>query len=151
MFLDQIAEITFFMLPSTIIPPGYGAILYYTAPPSGEWEILGSVFLDKPSGMFRTGWPERSDMNIAGIQLGVELSPLETIQNLELTRSGFDDRLDYAKKVARDLYNYMSSFGQPSQQNMMLVPTNVFDKWLARFEGKFRQDPNFLLKLKQGD
>lgn len=29
---------------------------------------------------------------------------------------------------------------------MMVVPTNVFDRWFERFERKYRLDPNFMLK-----
>jgi hypothetical protein len=141
----SVQEITFFMLPGMVLPPGTGAILYFQAP-SGAWEILGSVEMAKPSGVFRTGWSTRGDMQaIPGIQLGVEITPLDTIRNLELTRSGFDDRFAYAHKVARDLYNYMASFSQP-QNDMMLVPVNVFDQWMRRFESKYRRDPDFMMK-----
>jgi hypothetical protein len=27
------------------------------------------------------------------------------------------------------------------------VPANVFDKWMQRFEDKFRRDPSFMLKI----
>jgi hypothetical protein len=33
--------------PNAVIPPGYGAILYYTAVPEGAWEVLGSVMTEK--------------------------------------------------------------------------------------------------------
>ena len=36
----SIAELTFFLLPTTPVPPGYGAILYYSAPPSFDaWQV----------------------------------------------------------------------------------------------------------------
>jgi hypothetical protein len=28
----------------------------------------------------------------------------------------------------------------------MAVPTNIFDRWMERFERKYRQDPNFMMK-----
>jgi len=28
----------------------------------------------------------------------------------------------------------------------MLVPTNIFDRWMARFEAKYRRDPHFMMK-----
>jgi len=140
-----VPELTFFLLPGTVIPPGFGAILYFTAPPKGDWEILGSIMPEKPSGVFRTGWPSRGDMHVAEIQLGVELAPMERINNLQLTRSGYDDRFAYASKVAQDLYNFMTSFSTP-QQEMMVVPTNVFDRWRTRFEAKYRRDPEFMMK-----
>ena len=73
-----IPEITFFILPSTPIPVGYGAILYYSIPPFQSWEILGSVSPEKPSGSFRTGWTTTKHEIISGcpvVQLGVSLEP----------------------------------------------------------------------------
>ena len=144
-----IPELTFFLLPSTPVPPGYGAILYYSVPPFTDWEILGCVFPEKPSGSFRTGWTTTkfdSISNYPVVQLGVSLEPLETIHNLELTLSGVEDRFEFAHKIALDLFRYMTSFSQTSQPGMMLVPNNVFDSWMERFERKYRQDPNFMMK-----
>ena len=52
----SVAEITFFLVPSSPIPQGYGAILYYALPPFENWEIIGTIDPSKPSGTFRTGW-----------------------------------------------------------------------------------------------
>ena len=69
-----VTEITFFLLPSTPIPPDYGAILYYAIPPFTHWEVLGAVSLQKPSGIFRTGWSTKEDLvGCQFVQLGVAL------------------------------------------------------------------------------
>ena len=57
-----VADISFFLLPTTAIPPGFGAVLYYSMPPFSNWEIVGSVTPEKPSGIFRTGWSTKEDM-----------------------------------------------------------------------------------------
>ena len=53
-------------------------------------------------------------------------------------------------QIALDLFQYMSSFSTPgpagSTGGMMVVPNNIFDKWMERFERKYRQDPNFMMK-----
>lgn len=54
-----VPELTFFLLPTTPIPPGYGAVLYYSIPPFETWELIGSVFPEKPSGSFRTGMTDK--------------------------------------------------------------------------------------------
>ena len=51
----SITEITFFLLPTTPISADFGAILYYAVPPFTQWEVIGAVSLQKPSGIFRTG------------------------------------------------------------------------------------------------
>ncbi len=69
-------EITFFLLPSTSIPTGCGAILYYSVAPFQEWTLIGSVSPNKPSGIFRTGWSTKEDVkNHNVVQLGVSLEP----------------------------------------------------------------------------
>jgi len=50
-----IPDLSFFLFPNAPIPPGYGAILYYSVPPFENWEIIGSVFPEKPSSFMRTG------------------------------------------------------------------------------------------------
>jgi Ni,Fe-hydrogenase III small subunit len=72
---------------------------------------------------------------------------MDVLNNLELGKSGVDDRFAYAHKIATDLFQYMSSFAQePRQADWMVVPTNILDRWLERFERKYRLDPNFMLK-----
>jgi hypothetical protein len=141
-------ELTFFLLPNTPIPPGYGAVLYYSVPPFQNWEVLGCVFPDKPSGIFRTGWSTKEHMiGCPLVQLGVSIESYDTIQNLELIMSGVDDRHAFAHKIATDLFQYMSSFSQPTHVGeMMMVPTNILDRWMERFDRKYRLDPNFMMK-----
>ena len=70
---NSITEITFFLLPTSPIPPGFGAILYYTID-QVHWEILGAISHDKPSGVFRTGWPSNEAIqNAQAVFLGVSL------------------------------------------------------------------------------
>jgi hypothetical protein len=71
---------------------------------------------------------------------------LETIQNLQIAASGVDDRFAFAHKIALDLFQYMSSFSSGGGNGMIAVPTSIFDRWLERFERKYRQDPNFMMK-----
>lgn len=145
----MVSELTFFLLPTTTIPPGFGAILYYSLPPFQQWTLIGSIDPSKPSGIFRTGWVTNEEVKSSPVvQLGVSLEPLETIKNLELVGSGVEDRFTFAHKIAQDLFQYMASFstGNASSQGMMMVPMNVFDRWMERFERKYRLDPNFMLK-----
>lgn len=71
-----IPDLSFFLLPSAPIPLGYGVIIYYAIPPFQNWEILGSVSLDKPSAFFRTGWTTKEDLvGCPVLQLGVSIEP----------------------------------------------------------------------------
>ena len=69
-------ELTFFLLPNNVIPPGYGAILYYSIPPFQNWIIIGSVCNEKPSGIFRTSWSTNEEVRHQPfVQIGVALEP----------------------------------------------------------------------------
>lgn len=154
-----VSELTFFLVPNAVIPHGCGAILYYCTgiasmenwSTGNEWIILGAISPDKPSATFRTGWTMQDILvNSPMIQLGISLEPMETITNLSLSYSGVDDRLEYARKIAEDLWNYMTSLAVPNDatnsQGLMIVPVNIFDRWMERFDRKYRFDPNFMLK-----
>ena len=53
----SVAELSFFLLPGSALPPEHGALLYYSTPPFTDWQIIGGVAPGKSSGIFRTGWP----------------------------------------------------------------------------------------------
>lgn len=150
--IDQpwsITEVTFFLVNNGCIPPGYGAILFYAVPPFTNWVLLGSIDPSKPSGIFRTSWTTNEEIQkCSQVQLGVSLEPLETIRNLEITNSGVEDRFSFAHKIALDLFQYLSSFTSSSSggNNTMVVPVNIFDRWLERFERRYKMDPNFMMK-----
>lgn len=79
--------------------------------------------------------------------MGVSIEPLEVITNLHIESSGVEDRFAYAHKIAIDLFQFMSSFAQePKRSDLMVVPTNILDRWFERFERKYKLDPNFMMK-----
>lgn len=87
------------------------------------------------------------------ITFGISIETVEQITNLEIEKKGVEDRvLDVAKKIATNLFNFLQSFDDVSIQNtranngMMTVPTNVFERWFARFQRKYEHDPNFFMK-----
>lgn len=144
---QSISEIVFFLLPSSPVPIEHGAVLYFSTDQT-HWELLGNVSHAKPSGVFRTGWSTREELTGCPlIYLAVSLESLGAVQNIdEKLSSGVEDRFNFAHKIALDLFQFMASFSQSSQPGSMLVPTNIFDKWMERFERKYRLDPNFMMK-----
>lgn len=149
-------------------------MLYFAVPALQNWQLLGTVFAEKPryahtltysrththslthdalcscsldSAIFRTGWPSHPD--VVGqpvLQLGVSIESLDNVKNLGIEASGLAERREFALKIAMDLFNYMTSFSTSTNQAYMTIPTNLLDRWMERFEAKYKRDPNFMLK-----
>jgi hypothetical protein len=119
---------------------------------------------------------DHNNNNGINLTFGISIEPIENIQNLNMDTKqnnnnsntsiggtlgnghghgrgyGVENQtMNVAKHIAMDLFNYLQSFddvGSNSSQSrgIMNVPTNVFDRWYKRFEGKLRRDPNFFMK-----
>lgn len=168
--LGSVLHLSFFLWPGTQLPPGKGMMVYWQIsglpdpnnpnlpPPSTGFELLGSLTMERPSQVFRTGWSEHEQLleitssNIpVVVTFGISVEPLESIENIQVV-DRVENRLIVAQKIAADLFRYMRSFdtGQ-GNHGQMLVPTNIFDRWMRRFEARFRRDPNFFLKAEELD
>lgn len=71
----SVTEIAFFLQRHDILPQGHGIMLYFTHNDQ-DWELLGAISNDKPSGIFRTGWTTHEIIrttNPSMIKLGVSI------------------------------------------------------------------------------
>lgn len=167
--ISTVSELVFFLLPGVSLPPDHGAMLFWqivSKPPENsmsstpfsaqsnttEFELVGAIANHKPSGAFRTGWSSNETISAAinspsstiTINLGVSIEPMSSVRNMGIIQ---DKTTHVAKKIAMDLFNYMRSFDTGSGGGgNMVVPKNVFDRWMSRFEAKARVDPNFFMK-----
>mmetsp|Transcript_6821 Transcript_6821/g.13935 ORF Transcript_6821/g.13935 Transcript_6821/m.13935 type:complete len:207 (+) Transcript_6821:240-860(+) len=150
--ITAVSDLVFFLLPGVQLPEGHGAVLYWqiVGSTNTEFNLVGAIANHQPSGVFRTGWSTNESLGTAvssqsvTINLGVSIEPMSNIQNMGAMQN---QTIHVAKKIAMDLFNYMRSFdtGTAGAGNMV-VPNNVFDRWMKRFEGKARVDPNFFMK-----
>jgi hypothetical protein len=149
----EVTDVAFFLLPAAIellaaSPASHAVVLHFATPPYSAWQTLGSLDRTKPSGIFRTGWPTNPEVVASpDVQIGISVESAEVVTNLGMGKSGVDER-KIAMKVAQDLQSYMSSFTQQIQSmgEMLVLPANVVDRWIERFEQKFNRDPSFLMK-----
>lgn len=93
----------------------------------------------------KTSFPCRSTA-----QIGLSVENADTVRAV-LESSARDElgRLGYAQLVARDLFNFLSSYSQPAPgggDQLVCVPGKALAAWLAKFDARFRHDPNFLLR-----
>ena len=105
----EISEVCFFLLPNAAVPGDMCAVLYSSADGGAEWNVLGCVHATKQSGIFRLPQPVDGQSH-AMLQLGVMLEPAAKVQNLNLVGSGVDDRRSFARAIARDLMEFVTSF-----------------------------------------
>ena len=163
-----VSDLVFFLLPGVSLPPDHGAMLYWQIvstpaimssemPMPGstttEFELVGAIANHRPSGVFRTGWATNETLSAAisspgtvTVNLGVSIEPISSIQNMGVIP---DQTTHVAKKIAMDLFNFMQSFDTGGGAGNMVVPKNVFERWITRFETKARFDPNFFMKVSE--
>ena len=60
----------------------------------------------------------------------------------------YDINQEFAKRLAKNLYNYLDSFNQNQDQNkqLLVVPINTLENWYNKFLNRYKIDPNFLMK-----
>ena len=104
-----------------------------------------------------------SDIINSGFQLNPEVNNRESIKIVvkpeEISKADEllkivtpDFQKQYALKVAENLYNFLSSYDTQTftihnkQVECNIVPKDVFERWMAVFERKYKLDKNFLLK-----
>jgi hypothetical protein len=153
--LTTVSEVVCFLLPNAPLPPQQGILLYWQLSSPGReatgFELLGSITHERPSAIFRTRWSHNQILleqhqNSPKVTLGISIEPLENIQNVD-SGSANEKRLFVAQQIATDLFQFMQSFDTGAVGGMMMtVPTNIFDRWMQRFEARFRRDPNFFMK-----
>jgi len=142
----DIRELSFFLLPNVNLPPGMAATLYYSWEGSTVWDVLGAIRNDKPSAIFHTKW-SNDQVTSTTLLLGISLENEDAISNLEESQAVQTDkqRGDWAVHLAKDLYNFLTSFSQTtSQGEILMVPSNAMDRWLHRFHSKYKNNPNFV-------
>jgi hypothetical protein len=150
-------ELVFFL--GAPMAPSQGVMVYWQLTSGNEqsgFELLGSITMDQPSQIFRTGWSEHDQFlslpphQPVTVTIGLSIEPLESIRNVASTTSANANarRPLVAQKIAQDLYNFMQSFdsGVGGNSGTMTVPTNIFERWWKRFESKSQRDPSFFLK-----
>jgi len=147
----SVTTICFFQNVS--LPEGYAGALYYSIPPFENLQFIGAIANTRPSDIFTTGFALNPDVNgLEVIKLVIKVEPLENLKDLIMLITNNDIQKEYAKKVAQNLYNYMVSFNKegmiPGQigNEYLVIPANFLDKWIAKFEEKYKYDPNFIMK-----
>lgn len=130
---------------------GAAAVGLYVKAGGSEWLYRGCVHNGRPSEVMPLNWPPAANgepvaPQPGAVQIGVSVEPLSDLGSKEGSRLG--EKMDYARRVGLDLARFMQSY--PTQMvnggEVMLVPANVMNLWLTKFQAKFKRDPDFLTR-----
>lgn len=141
-------DVCLFLAPGAVLPDGAGLAVHVQSG-SSAWEFRGYISNAQPSEVLPTAWPRESDGSRgAGAVLGLTLEPLLELANREATAVA--SRAEFARRVAVDAFRFIASFPVTADQQSVVVPANALALWLAKFEHRFSQDPDYLLRLELG-
>jgi hypothetical protein len=147
------AEIREFMFCLTRpVPQEAGVALYYSLPPFKDWNYIGAVTMAYPSRSFHAPWKHKIPPNTPGLRIGVNLEPIASLkQKVDSDNKEQERTLDSAQGIAKNLYEFMASFNKSERfthlpKDVMVLPTDVVDKWFKKFKAKHQRDPYFWMK-----
>lgn len=131
-----------------MIPEGYGAALYFSIPPYETLQFIGVVANQRPTDVFYTGWSLNSDVNcLQSVKICVKMELLSTIKDAFEYKIKNDCNLEFAKRIAKNLFNYLDSYNgnKDPNNNLLIVPLTSLQNWFDKFSMKYKIDPNFLI------
>lgn len=112
-------------------------------------QYLGAISNNRPSDIFSTGFglkPEYAQFKT--IKICLEGKTFSDISELIFATDG---KKEYSKLVAQNLYNFMMSYNKEGLLingvgDYLVVPADCLNRWMVKFEEKYKKDPNFILK-----
>jgi len=156
---SAINHICVFMLGTVPFPDGYGATVHFHWPDKG-FQLLGMLSNEKPSAIFRLRGtytpstsssttqaafsgpsPAQSNADVTAI-LGIAIEPLDQIMSAVSSNSPMNGSANpavIAERIAKHLFNYVSSFGTGSKVTpSTMVPMDIIAKWYESVIYKIR-------------
>eukprot|EP00761_Pharyngomonas_kirbyi_P014248 gb/GECH01014278.1/.p1 GENE.gb/GECH01014278.1/~~gb/GECH01014278.1/.p1 ORF type:complete len:195 (+),score=45.77 gb/GECH01014278.1/:1-585(+) len=155
-----ITEMCVFLLGTEPLPENTGAGVYLSFD-TQNWEYVGLVHMGCPSAMMRvpssfSETPSSPNVSFAGIEaqansmvVGISIEPPDVLESLEANnphslQNMSSEIVTVGKHIATDLFRFMESFAKPTDWGeCLVVPTNVLERWMNRFEDKVARDPYF--------
>ena len=130
------------------LPEGYGAAMYYSLYPYKESQFLGCVANLRPSDVFYTGWSLNPEITNDLVKLCVKIESLEIIRGSFGSKVKNDINQEFAKRIAKNLFNFLDSYNknQDQNKNLLIVPLTSLSDWYDKFIMRYNIDPYFLFK-----
>uniref|UniRef100_A0A6B2LKJ8 Uncharacterized protein n=1 Tax=Arcella intermedia TaxID=1963864 RepID=A0A6B2LKJ8_9EUKA len=159
----EIANVCVFL--NSPLPEGSGAVIYIGWPSVNgsyqNWQFLGYISNVQPSGIYKIVPQKNPELTIGPdfgkfhhpqenimAQIGVELGDLKAIEHQYGRKDPnkvVSDKLEFAKKMATSLFEYIASFQGTNYtfKQEPMVPLSLVEKWYTNFENKLKNNPDF--------
>ncbi|KAF7458478.1 putative DUF775 domain protein [Cryptosporidium felis] len=112
--------------------------------PYQTWEFLGVLTNIRKSDIFTTGWPFIDGINsIPSVKIFITVEPANVLLEKLETKPPIDYNKEVAKKIALNLFRFIESY---NNSNSLNIPQCILDKWISRFDEKYKLDPYFFMK-----
>lgn len=103
--------------------------------------------------LINIGWPFLEGISsIPSVKIIVLIEPANILlQKLE-TKPPIDYNKEIARKIALNLFRFIESYNSnnnnnnPSNQIPLNLPQYILDRWISRFDEKYKLDPYFYMK-----
>ncbi|GMH32587.1 hypothetical protein BSKO_00421 [Bryopsis sp. KO-2023] len=141
--LSEVKDIVLFLTAPDSLGPDKGLGLYVKTGSVSDWGYRGFVSSAHPSEVIPLQLHIPTGVQ-SSVQIGVSVELLDELTKKETDRLGAKE--DFAKRVAQNLYHFMTSFGTMQAGDKVVVPANCFERWFTRFQEKYRRDPDFLTR-----
>eukprot|EP01103_Thecamoeba_quadrilineata_P015004 TRINITY_DN4609_c0_g1_i1.p1 TRINITY_DN4609_c0_g1~~TRINITY_DN4609_c0_g1_i1.p1 ORF type:complete len:195 (-),score=30.76 TRINITY_DN4609_c0_g1_i1:150-662(-) len=147
-----VRDLVFFLL-SPALPPDAGATLFVSSPIPGKWQFLCGISNASPTAKGFILWNEEEAELLkrpeAVLQFGISIEPISNVMQLVQSNTQVRDNYQmFAKGVALEIYNYLSSFAKTTPQGELVVfEAKDIDRWFQKFQEKYTLDPDFIWKL----
>jgi len=144
----ELKEVSLFLLAANSLPADAALGLYVKAGPS-EWLYRGCVHNGHPSEVMPLQWPAQDGGYMVPpqpgwIQVGISIEPLQDTLTKEGSRLG--EKIIFAERIGLNLFRFLESFATQAAGDAIVIPADALDRWMKRFQEKFKRDPDFLTR-----
>ena len=129
-----------------------GIGIFYSPPPFNDFIYLTTLANENPGSVVTTNWGFKEKLySVDEVKLVFQVNQLDAFRNLHQLTNSKNPQFEFAQKVAQNLYNFFESYPKQNMRNennqeVILLPGDAFQKWMNKFESKFRIDPLFVYK-----
>eukprot|EP00386_Alphamonas_edax_P014630 GDKI01044874.1.p1 GENE.GDKI01044874.1~~GDKI01044874.1.p1 ORF type:complete len:180 (+),score=21.42 GDKI01044874.1:66-605(+) len=139
----EVSEFSLF-LNNALPSDNHGVGVYFSYPPYTDWQYLGLLTNNCPSEIFSTGWALNPEVSqLPAVRLGLMVEPASALMEKLQTQPPLDVKKEFARKTALNLFRFIESF---CQDGVAQVIQPAIDRWMKRFDEKYKIDPLFIMK-----